>query len=66
MHVSADSYVSMLWFLMIGNNKSELNSLGQCHEIDSPELAYPRDTLFLSPSIPHLVKSQPMDKKLQA
>jgi len=24
------------------------------------------DTLFLSPSIPHLVKSKPMDKKLHA
>src|SRR6218665_386564 len=32
----------------------------------SPELAYPGITLFLSTSIPHLLKSQPMDKKLQA
>jgi len=39
----------------------------RCHEIEYPsELEYPGDTLFLSPSIPHLVKSQPIDKKLQA
>src|SRR6218665_53131 len=39
----------------------------RCHEIDYlPSWRIRGDTLFLSPSIPHLVKSQPMDKKLQA
>src|SRR6218665_1727497 len=45
-------------------SKSISFTWGLCHEIDyPPEPAYPGDTLFLSPSTPHLVKSQPMDKK---
>src|SRR6218665_3524678 len=44
-----------------------VTSRSRCHEIEYPlELAYPGDTPFLSPSLPHLVKSQPMNKKLQA
>ena len=32
----------------------------------SPRTSVAEGILFLSPSIPHFVKSQPMDKKLQA
>ena len=38
-----------------------------CHKTEYPPNKPIRgDTLFLSPSIPHLIKSQPIDKKLQA
>ena len=42
--------------------------MSRCHEIEYPpaNIGYPGDTLFLSPSIPHPVKSQPMVEKLHS